>query len=193
MAPAATPAAAPAAAQQAEPEPVFRGEEPAAERAPTLADLLPTMVPREESHAADLASLPTREQELGWDEQGDPEEPDRSRRGIGLLRRRDAEPDTGQESSEMIAWLDEVFAPRPVSDAGRVNPPPGAGSSPVASAGSQEPAVRQPAISRRWSASLAWRLGVGDRQHLDDEQRGVHRPSMATVATGMPFGICTVE
>jgi hypothetical protein len=112
-APAATLPPPPPPPRQIEPDLVARDEVPAVDRPPTLADLLPTMVPREESHAAALASLPTREQELGWDEQGDPEEPDRSRRGIGLLRRRDAEPNnTGQESSEMIAWLDEVFAPR---------------------------------------------------------------------------------
>jgi hypothetical protein len=90
----------------AEPQPV--------DRPPTLADLLPSMAPRDESAATALASLPTREQELGWNGQGDPEEPDRSRRGINLLRRRgEPEPDDGrQDASEMIAWLDEVFAPR---------------------------------------------------------------------------------
>jgi hypothetical protein len=97
-----------------EPEPAV--EPPAADappRQPTLADLLPSMMSRgEEDHAAALARLPTREQELGWDESGDPEEPDRSRRGINLLRRREAEPDTSQESSEMMAWLDQVFAPK---------------------------------------------------------------------------------
>jgi hypothetical protein len=79
------------------------------ERAPTLADLLPSMQPRAEP-SVELAALPTREQQLGWDQQGEPEEPDRSRRG--LLRRREPEPDDGRETSEMIAWLDEVFAPR---------------------------------------------------------------------------------
>jgi hypothetical protein len=29
-----------------------------------------------------------------------------------MLRRREPEIDTSAESSEMIAWLDEVFAPR---------------------------------------------------------------------------------
>lgn len=96
-------------------EPVARpvvAAAPPVDRAPTLADLLPSMVPHDESATAALARLPTREQELGWDEQGEPEEPDRSRRGISLLRRREAEPDDGQEASAMIAWLDEVFAPR---------------------------------------------------------------------------------
>jgi hypothetical protein len=91
---------------------VVAPEAPPVDRAPTLADLLPSMAPRDDSATAALASLPTREQELGWDEQGDPEEPDRARRGINLLRRRDAEPDDSQETSAMIAWLDEVFAPR---------------------------------------------------------------------------------
>jgi hypothetical protein len=97
------------------PEPVF-APEPVAEvtdRQPTLADLLPSMMARgDEDHAVALARLPTREQELGWDETGDPEEPDRSRRGINLLRRRETDPDTSQESSEMMAWLDQVFAPK---------------------------------------------------------------------------------
>jgi hypothetical protein len=82
------------------------------DRPPTLADLLPSMAPHGDGETAALASLPTREQELGWDGQGDPEEPDRSRRGLNLLRRREAEPDDRQDASEMIAWLDEVFAPR---------------------------------------------------------------------------------
>jgi hypothetical protein len=93
-------------------EPEATVEEAPVQRAPTLADLLPTMAPREGSTVAALASLPTREQELGWNEQGDPEEPDRSRRGLPFLRRNEPEPDTSKEASEMIAWLDEVFAPR---------------------------------------------------------------------------------
>jgi hypothetical protein len=91
-----------------EPAPIHERADEA--HAPTLADLLPGMRTHDEAPARALASLPTREQQLGWDQQGDPEEPDRSRRGI--LRRRDAEPDDGREASEMIAWLDEVFTPR---------------------------------------------------------------------------------
>jgi hypothetical protein len=95
-----------------EPEPAMAPAAPSVDRQPTLADLLPSMAVREDDAAASLASLPTREQELGWDQSGDPEEPDRSRRGINLLRRREAEPDTAQDSSEMMAWLDQVFAPK---------------------------------------------------------------------------------
>jgi hypothetical protein len=93
-------------------EPVDAPDHTPEARPPTLADLLPSMTTREDASAAALASLPTREQQLGWDERGEPEEPDRSRRGINLLRRREPEPDDGHEASEMIAWLDEVFAPR---------------------------------------------------------------------------------
>jgi hypothetical protein len=86
--------------------------DPPLDRPPTLADLLPSMGQREDATTTALAGLPTREQELGWDGQGEPEEPDRTRRGLNLLRRREAEPDDSQDASEMIAWLDEVFAPR---------------------------------------------------------------------------------
>jgi hypothetical protein len=102
----------PPPARVADVEPAPAPELHPPERLPTLADLLPSMVTRDDEASAALASLPTREQELGWDQSGDPEEPDRSRRGINLLRRREAEPDTAQDSSEMMAWLDQVFAPR---------------------------------------------------------------------------------
>jgi hypothetical protein len=73
-------------------------------RAPTLADLLPTITPQESPPAA-LADLATNE--------ADADESERRPWSLPILRRREPEAEeTARESSEMIAWLDEVFAPK---------------------------------------------------------------------------------
>jgi hypothetical protein len=86
--------------------------------APTLADLLPTVpparAPANEHALSVLAELHVRapEPELERDPEPEPDE-DRRLRSLPMLRRRDPEPaDDGAGASEMIAWLDEVFAPR---------------------------------------------------------------------------------
>lgn len=84
------------------PEPVV------ANVAPTLADLLPSVgaatAPDEGvDPLAELAQLPTP-----TDAQPTPER----KRSLPFLRWREEPEDDGREASEMIAWLDEVFAPR---------------------------------------------------------------------------------
>jgi hypothetical protein len=74
-------------------------------RAPTLADLLPTITPEELPRAA-LAELATAETDVEDDS-------DRKSWSLPTLRRREPEEeDLSRGSSEMIAWLDEVFAPK---------------------------------------------------------------------------------
>lgn len=111
--PAPAPAAAPAMAAAMPPEVLTvppapsRHEPVVADVAPTLADLLPsvgTAAPEQPAEQlAALAELPTP---------ADPEPVPERRRSLPRLRWRDEPEDDGREASEMIAWLDEVFAPR---------------------------------------------------------------------------------
>ena len=78
---------------------------------PTLADLLPSVPPAPSVTSSDhalssLADLADHQPEPEQDE-------DRKPRSLPLLRRREPEKvDDGAGASEMIAWLDEVFAPK---------------------------------------------------------------------------------
>jgi hypothetical protein len=104
----AQPVAAPEPAPDPEPAPVASLPPPPIDitpRAPTLADLLPTIAP-EESPLAALAELATSGT-------GQDDESERRPWSLPILRRREPEAeDSARESSEMIAWLDEVFAPK---------------------------------------------------------------------------------
>jgi hypothetical protein len=75
---------------------------PAPPAAPTLADLLPSVARAAEPTASVLT-----------DEPDEDEEEHRRPRALPMLRRREPPVDDGKETSEMMAWLDEVFAPKP--------------------------------------------------------------------------------
>jgi hypothetical protein len=78
---------------------------------PTLADLLPSVppAPTASSNEHSLSALADLAED---DPEPDPDE-DRRPRALPLLRRREPEKvDDAAGASEMIAWLDEVFAPK---------------------------------------------------------------------------------
>ena len=81
----------------AEPPPVAAPSSPAA---PTLADLLPSVARAPESPVL-------------TDEPDEDEDEHRRPRALPMLRRREPPVDDGKETSEMMAWLDEVFTPKP--------------------------------------------------------------------------------
>jgi hypothetical protein len=83
----------------AEPAPVVA---PAAPSAPTLADLLPSVARAPEPPASVLTDEPEED-----------EDEHRRPRSLPMLRRREPPVDDGKETSEMMAWLDEVFTPKP--------------------------------------------------------------------------------
>ena len=84
---------------------------------PTLADLLPSVPPTPDAAGSDQAlSMLADLGPAPLEEEPEEIEEERRPRTLPLLRRRDPEKpektDEGAEASEMIAWLDEVFAPK---------------------------------------------------------------------------------